>query len=35
MHELALAQSIVQTLEEQAAQKQYQQVKQVWLEIGV
>ncbi|ECG8591609.1 hydrogenase maturation nickel metallochaperone HypA [Salmonella enterica subsp. salamae] len=35
MHELALAQNIIELLEEQAVHQQFNQVKQVWLEIGV
>ncbi|EHM1734140.1 hydrogenase maturation nickel metallochaperone HypA [Salmonella enterica] len=35
MHELALAQNIIELLEEQAVNHQFSQVKQVWLEIGV
>ncbi|EAA9215676.1 hydrogenase maturation nickel metallochaperone HypA [Salmonella enterica] len=35
MHELALAQNIIELLEEQAVNHQFNQVKQVWLEIGV
>lgn len=35
MHELALAQNIIELLEEQAVNHQFSKVKQVWLEIGV
>lgn len=35
MHELALAQNIIELLEEQAVNHQFNQIKQVWLEIGV
>jgi hydrogenase nickel incorporation protein HypA/HybF len=34
MHEMAICESIVQCLEEQAAQHNYARVKTVWLEIG-
>ena len=34
MHELALAQNIIELLEEQAVNHQFSKVKQVWLEIG-
>lgn len=34
MHELSLAQSIVQLLEEQAIQQHFCRVKQVWMDIG-
>lgn len=35
MHEMSLCESIVQTLEEQAALHSYKRVKAVWLEIGL
>ncbi|MCV6612762.1 MAG: hydrogenase maturation nickel metallochaperone HypA [Amphritea sp.] len=34
MHEMSIAEGIVQVLEEQATAQQYQRVKAVWLEIG-
>lgn len=34
MHELTLALNIVQILEEQALERRFNRVKQVWLEIG-
>ena len=34
MHEMALAESIVGTLEEQSRQQSYARLKTVWLEIG-
>lgn len=34
MHELALCESIIQTLEEQAVLNSYQTVETVWLEVG-
>ena len=34
MHEMSICESIVQCLEEQAAQHNYSRVKTVWLEIG-
>lgn len=34
MHELSLAQGVVQLLQEQANQQGFQKVTQVWLEIG-
>lgn len=34
MHEMSIAEGIVQVLEEQAAVKNYKKVKKVWLEIG-
>lgn len=34
MHEMSLCESIIKTLEEQAAVQQYHKVKTVWLEIG-
>lgn len=34
MHEMALAESILATLEEQARQHDYARVRAVWLEIG-
>ncbi len=35
MHELALAQNIIELLEELAINHQFSQVKQVWLDIGI
>jgi hydrogenase nickel incorporation protein HypA/HybF len=34
MHEMSLCESILQTLEQQAAVQNYHKVKTVWLEIG-
>ena len=34
MHEMSIAEGIVQVLEEQAVIQKYRQVKKVWLEIG-
>lgn len=34
MHEMSIAEGIVQVLEEQALSQNYHQVKTVWLEIG-
>lgn len=34
MHEMSIAEGIVQVLEEEAGRQNYQQVKKVWLEIG-
>jgi hydrogenase nickel incorporation protein HypA/HybF len=34
MHEMSICESVVQTLEEQAAVHSYTRVKAVWLEIG-
>ncbi|MGB0867337.1 MAG: hydrogenase maturation nickel metallochaperone HypA, partial [Granulosicoccaceae bacterium] len=34
MHEMSLCESIVQTLDEQASQQQFQRVKRVWLVVG-
>lgn len=34
MHEMSIAEGIVQVLEEQASTQSYQRVKAVWLEIG-
>lgn len=34
MHEMSIAEGIVQILEEQAVSQSYSQVKAVWLEIG-
>ncbi|ECV3919505.1 hydrogenase maturation nickel metallochaperone HypA [Salmonella enterica subsp. enterica serovar O rough] len=35
MHELSLAQNIIELLEEQAINHQFIKVKQVWLDIGI
>ncbi|MBL8499629.1 MAG: hydrogenase maturation nickel metallochaperone HypA, partial [Nitrosomonas sp.] len=34
MHELSLAESILQLIEDAAVEQQFTQVKTVWLEIG-
>lgn len=34
MHEMSLCESILQTLEQQAARQNYRKVRTVWLEIG-
>jgi len=34
MHEMSLCESILEIIEQQAQQQQYQKVKTVWLEIG-
>ena len=34
MHEMSLCESILEIIEQQAQQQQYQKVKKVWLEIG-
>lgn len=34
MHEMSIAEGIIQVLEEQAREQNYTQVKAVWLEIG-
>ena len=34
MHEMSIAEGIVQVLEEQAKEQHYSKVKTVWLEIG-
>ena len=34
MHEMSIAEGIIQVLEEQAKEQQFQRVKAVWLEIG-
>lgn len=34
MHEMSIAEGIIQTLEEQATAQHYRRVKRVWLEIG-
>ncbi|MFW1676468.1 hydrogenase maturation nickel metallochaperone HypA [Pontibacter sp. JAM-7] len=34
MHEMSIAEAIIQVLEEQAAAQHYSRVKAVWLEIG-
>lgn len=34
MHEMSIAEGIVQVLENEAAQQNYQRVKRVWLEVG-
>lgn len=34
MHEMSIAEGIIQVLEEQATEQSYQKVKTVWLEIG-
>ncbi len=34
MHEMSIAEGILQVLEDQAASQQYEKVKAVWLEIG-
>ena len=35
MHEMSICEGIVQVIEAQAAEQDYQRVKTVWLEIGV
>ena len=34
MHEMSLCESVVQLVEEQAAQQAFSEVKKIWLEIG-